>query len=116
MTARKICSHVDAAGVCPNLQPCPVHTRKPWAESRRSERTVSGSRQQKRARFVMLRDDGVCHVCGQAGADEVDHVVPIAEGGEDAVENLAPIHSRPCHERKTQAEAARARRAVSRPT
>lgn len=42
-------------------------------------------------------------------ADEVDHVVPLAEGGADNDSNLRPIHARPCHAEKTQAEAQRAR-------
>ncbi len=96
---------------CPNLQPCPVHERKPWQGSRRRDRLRkrSGSREQKLANAVMIRDSGICHVCGQGGADEVDHVVPLAEGGADDFYNRAPIHSTPCHAAKTQAEARRAR-------
>ena len=37
------------------------------------------------------------------------HVIPLAEGGADTLDNLRPIHARPCHQRKTQAEAQRAR-------
>lgn len=105
--ASKICGERG----CPNLQPCPVpgHKREAWAGSTRRTRTGSGSAQQKRAHHVMVRDAGVCHVCGQPGADEVDHVVCTTEGGADHVDNMAPIHSRPCHAEKTQAEAARAR-------
>jgi 5-methylcytosine-specific restriction protein A len=58
----------------------------------------------------MLRDDGICHVCGLPGSDEVDHVIALAEGGADDDSNLAPIHSRPCHLQKTADEAERARR------
>lgn len=57
----------------------------------------------------MRRDRGICHWCDEPGADEVDHVVPLAEGGADDESNMAPIHSRPCHTAKTAAEAARAR-------
>lgn len=103
--AAKACSDPH----CPNAQPCPVHAPKPWATSDRRHRTVSGSRQQKRARFVLHRDDGVCHVCGKPGADEADHVIPLAEGGEDHVDNMRAIHSKPCHAAKTQEEARRAR-------
>lgn len=94
---------------CSNVQPCPTHTPKPWQGSTRHTRTVSGSRQQKRARFVMQRDEAICHVCGAHAADEVDHVVPLAEGGPDTVDNMAPIHRTPCHRAKTQAEALRGR-------
>jgi 5-methylcytosine-specific restriction protein A len=107
MAARKVCAEPG----CPQLQPCPLHARKPWQrDAPRS--TLSGSRQQKRARFVLLRDDGRCHVCGDYGADEADHVIPVAEGGADDVSNMAAIHggSDSCHSRKTAAEAERARR------
>lgn len=86
-----------------------MHTPKPWSGSRRSSRTISGSRQQKRARRILRRDEGRCHVCGEYGADQVDHVIPLAEGGADDDSNLAAIHGEPCHKQKTQAEAQRAR-------
>jgi 5-methylcytosine-specific restriction endonuclease McrA len=57
----------------------------------------------------MLRDEGRCHVCGEYGSDEVDHVIPLSEGGADDMDNRAPIHSTPCHERKTAEEARRVR-------
>lgn len=96
---------------CHHLRPCPVdgHEPEPWRGSRRRERTVSGSRQQKRARRVLRRYGAICHVCGLGGADQADHVVPLAEGGPDNEENMRPIHSRPCHERKTAEESQRAR-------
>lgn len=96
---------------CPNLQPCTVHAPEPWAGSTRRERTVSGWEQQRRARRVIDRGNGICHVCGQPGADEADHVIPLSELGPDTEDNMAPIHSRPCHAEKSQQEAARARAA-----
>lgn len=60
-------------------------------------------------RRILRRDHAVCHVCRKPGADDVDHVTPHAEGGPDTDDNLAPIHRRPCHQRKTKAEAARGR-------
>jgi 5-methylcytosine-specific restriction protein A len=101
--ASKICPR------CPNLQPCTEHGTKPWASSQRRERTISGSAQQRRAAAVMHLHDGVCHACGRPGADQVDHVIPLAEGGDDTMDNLRPIHAQPCHVAKTQAEAERAR-------
>ena len=102
--AAKICPAPD----CPNLQPCPDHAPKPWSSSTRRQSTVSGWEQQRRAKRILRRDD-TCHVCGLPGANEVDHVIPIAEGGADDETNLAPIHSIPCHRRKTAEEAKRAR-------
>lgn len=101
---------------CPNLQPCADHPIKAWASSTRSERVISGSRQQRRAKAVMQLHDGICHVCSRPGADQVDHVIPTVaaasptgEAGPDTMDNLRPIHAEPCHRVKTQAEAQRAR-------
>jgi 5-methylcytosine-specific restriction endonuclease McrA len=65
---------------------------------------------------VLLRDDGRCHICGEYGATEVDHVVPLSPladpvgvGGADDPSNLAPVHPVPCHAEKTAEEAKRAR-------
>ncbi len=91
------------------MKPCAEHTEKAWASSTRSERTISGSAQQKRAARIMRLHDRVCHVCRRPFSDQVDHVIPLAEGGADTDDNLRPIHSRPCHSNKTQREAARAR-------
>ena len=41
----------------------------------------------------VVRDgQGVCWLCGHKGADAADHKVPIAQGGSDTVDNLAPAH------------------------
>jgi 5-methylcytosine-specific restriction protein A len=104
--AKKICSNP----YCSNIQPCPDHERKPWEGSKRSERTnLSGSRQQKRAKYVLEKHDTICHVCGHPGSNQADHVIPLAEGGADTTTNMRPIHDVPCHRDKTAAEAARAR-------
>ena len=105
--APKLCTARD----CINFQPCPdpEHQPRPWANSTRRERTISGSAQQKRATRIMRRHERVCHICRRPMADEVDHVIPLAEGGPDTDDNLRPIHSKPCHANKTAAESARAR-------
>lgn len=103
--AAKMCSNPR----CGNLMPCPDHERKSWDTSRRRERTTSGWEQQRRAQRVMRQHDGICHVCGRPGADEVDHVVSLEQGGADSETNLRPIHARPCHAEKTQREAQQAR-------
>ena len=90
---------------------CPEHKPKPWATSRRRQRlTVSGWEEQRRAKRVLARYMGACHFCGRSNppADQVDHVVPLAQGGADDEGNLAPIHSA-CHVEKTRAEAKGAR-------
>ena len=68
----------------------------------------------RRLRLTILARDGyVCYVCGQPGADEVDHLHSharcIAEGIDpDDPANLASIHDNPCHRRKSGREGQRA--------
>jgi 5-methylcytosine-specific restriction protein A len=56
---------------------------------------------------VLTRDSHLCQPCRQAGritvAGEVDHVVPKARGGTDAIGNLQAI-CRTCHELKSARE------------
>jgi len=104
--AAQACSHHN----CPHLQPCPVHPKKAWAGSNRKDKTrLSGWAQQRRARMILVKHRGICHVCGEGGADEADHVEPLSEGGKDDETNMRPIHSVPCHRDKTAEEARRAR-------
>jgi 5-methylcytosine-specific restriction protein A len=54
---------------------------------------------------------GICHICGwpidgTREAWDVEHVVPVALGGEDAEANCAPAHVR-CHRQKTAGDVAR---------
>lgn len=103
---------------CPTLTRgtyCEVHQPKAFASSTRRARVgKSGWEQQRDAARILRKYRGVCHVCGLAGADEVDHVIPTFEDGADDDSNKRPIHSEPCHRLKTAAEAARARRASTR--
>lgn len=46
---------------------------------------------------TILAASTVCHICGHEGADEVDHVVPLARGGSEDASNLRPAHGQqPC--------------------
>jgi 5-methylcytosine-specific restriction protein A len=88
---------------------CSAHKPKPWATSTRKARvTLSGSAEQARRKRVLERYVYCCHVCGRTRADQVDHVIPLAEGGPDDESNLAPIHAA-CHREKTAKEARRVR-------
>lgn len=60
-------------------------------------------------RGVLIRDNYRCHICGQLGADQVDHLVPLSAGGTDHPTNLAAIHRSPCHARKSSSEGNEAR-------
>lgn len=87
-------------------QRCPTCTPAPWANSKRS----GGSRAWRRLRRVVFNEQGgMCAVPGCPDlADQLDHIVPVSEGGTDERSNVQAL----CldhHTEKTQQEAARAR-------
>lgn len=94
---------------------CEAHKPKPWATSTRSHKvTIPRSQETARRDRILKRYLDTCHVCGKREADQVDHVVPLGEGGADDETNLAPIHAVPCHRLKTAAESARSKARSSR--
>jgi 5-methylcytosine-specific restriction protein A len=101
----KLCGHPE----CGKYQPCPDHGSKPFATSTRRQHTQSGWQQSRDKKYVLYRDDTICHVCKRPGATIVDHIIPVNEGGADTVDNKAPIHAEPCHRVKSAAEAERGR-------
>ena len=92
---------------CPNLKPCPEHTRRAWATSNRASRLPtnwSTIRQQVRDR------DQVCQACGGTRCGnrnlEVDH---ITRGDNHQLDNLQLLGHDPCHLEKSLAESVEAR-------
>ena len=60
-----------------------------------TKRITGRARQQRNARI--LAASTVCHLCGHNGADGVDHVTPIINGGTEDPANLRPAHDQaPC--------------------
>lgn len=60
---------------------------------------------------ILARDGGVCYLCGQPGADAVDHK---NRGDDHRDENLAAVHDNNfphCHRRKSSREGNAARAA-----
>jgi 5-methylcytosine-specific restriction endonuclease McrA len=55
-------------------------------------RAGSTRRYRKQRARVLARDDGVCWICGEPGADSVDHIVRVRDGGTDDPANLAAVH------------------------
>jgi len=47
----------------------------------------------KRNRRALLEANDVCVICGHGGADEADHIIPVARGGDRmSLDNLQPAH------------------------
>lgn len=84
---------------------------KPWVK--KTGNSGRGGRPWRRIRdAVMRRDQGLCQQCMRhdvvSPASEVDHIVPVSEGGKDVESNLEAI-CKSCHKAKTQTESQRAR-------
>jgi 5-methylcytosine-specific restriction protein A len=82
-----------------------------WERSTGHERTGTSEWQRTRKR-ILNRDGRICYVCGKPGADTVDHIVPVAQGGSEADSNLSSIHDKPCHRTKTTREGHAAMREI----
>lgn len=106
----KVCAEPGCYDLAPTRY-CEAHAPAPWASSSRraSLGGKSGWQQQRDAKRILRRFNAVCHWCKQPGATQVDHVIPLAEGGRDDDSNKRPIHPKPCHEQKSHAESARAK-------
>ena len=53
--------------------------------------------------LALVRDGMRCVACGSYGPLEVDHVVPLSQGGGNDLDNLQ-VMCRSCHRAKTQAD------------
>ena len=61
----------------------------------------------KRIRNIILkRDEHICQRCGDNG-NEVNHIIPVTEGGTDDLENLETLCAS-CHQPETVAQTTRA--------
>lgn len=84
----------------------------PWAQRTNRPPRLSERQWRRLVSVVIARDRGVCHICGRAGATTADHVLALANGGTNDLENLKAAH-KSCNERKgrtTDAHAHRPRR------
>lgn len=61
----------------------------------------------RRWRLMVLREEPLCRVCGDA-ADQVDHITPLSRGGTDERSNLQSLCAS-CHSKKTSADRLRPR-------
>lgn len=79
----------------------PGKPREAW-QRRTPQKRVRGRAGMKRRLRVYTRQQGLCSRCGEVmgGRYEVDHTVPLAEGGKDVDSNCTAMHEA-CHEAKT---------------
>ena len=96
---------------------CSKHPRKVWAPYYQQGSRISG-RTLQHARKRLFSKTPLCEWCSLAGKVELatvrDHIVPLAEGGLDAIDNVQAL-CEPCHAVKSQQEARRGRGLEVRP-
>lgn len=83
--------------------------RAPWEGRTAKKRTVTGFKLQK-ARESLFKREPLCRPCKAQGFVKIatirDHIIPLAEGGEDTEGNTQPICA-DCHKHKTHEESKR---------
>lgn len=70
--------------------------------------TPAWKRLRRIARTALPYECARCHIDGADVPLELDHIIPVAEGGSDELDNAMWLCI-PCHKVKTQAEAKRGR-------
>lgn len=89
---------------------CESHKRPEWSKKPDAPKRMTGRKLQA-ARRELFERDPLCASCRLKGivtlAQFRDHIIPLAEGGEDTSENTQGLCG-PCHDEKSLAERLRA--------
>jgi hypothetical protein len=59
-----------------------------------SQNRTSGEALRKLRQRVFSMYGTECWLCGGDGADTIDHIIPVVQGGGDDLDNLRPAHGR----------------------
>lgn len=94
-----------------NTGRCEQHKRKAWTGGKETPR-MTGRKLQK-FREILFNEQPLCVECLKLDRVSVatirDHIIPLAEGGEDIPENTQPL-CQACSDAKTKEESKRGRR------
>ncbi|MCI9500189.1 MAG: HNH endonuclease [Enterobacter hormaechei subsp. steigerwaltii] len=95
---------------------CEAHKSAGWSRYRNAKKNglnPYGAKWQKLRTAALQRDRGLCMLCLADGravpANEVDHIIALAHGGTDVLDNLQSLCT-PCHRHKTARERMQPRR------
>lgn len=87
-------------------RPAYVRPEKPFVRSRTERSRLSGRALQTRNERIKVRDGYRCYVCNRVTDEgQVDHKVPLAQGGTEDDDNCGWICITPCHRDKSRREA-----------
>ena len=91
---------------------CEAHKSEAWVKKPTATKRMTGRRLQA-ARAELFTANPLCVECSRLGrvklATQRDHIIPLAEGGQDVPENTQGL-CHDCHEGKSLAERLRAQR------
>ena len=73
---------------------CPRHRSRHWLTRSESMSRAYDTAAYRRYAAQLRNGNYRCHLCGEPGADTVDHRLPLSRGGLNALSNWAPAHSR----------------------
>jgi hypothetical protein len=81
---------------CGQLQPCPVHTHRPWDHKGMTRQQRGLGAQHDANRKLVMQQETHCAVCGEPGLpnDEAGHIRPRSHGGTSERFNLQREHKR----------------------
>lgn len=88
---------------------CPIHARaarRREDQNRPSPALRGYDARWRRIRAVFLATHRICGQCSKAQATEVDHIIPLSQGGTDADSNLR-ARCKSCHSRRTMRDQGR---------
>lgn len=68
--------------------------RRSYSNPESPRKRLSGEKLQKLRARVFTHYGDQCWLCGGDGADTIDHIIPVADGGDDSLDNLRPAHGR----------------------
>lgn len=120
------CTDPECSELATKRSRCDTHQPIPWRgrDDKAARYGISSGTWRTLKRKVTQRDNGCCYMCGteqperddydldepETHRHELDHVIPIFEGGSPtSLDNLG-LACTACHEAKSKAEAARANR------
>jgi len=81
MRARSVCAADECGEAATYRGRCERHRRR-----------INASAWRRIVRAVVVRDAGICWLCGKQGATSADHVRRWADGGTDEMSNLRAVH------------------------